>query len=132
MLEHFPLCRHCQTASYDGSADDPLCPWCKNHKYREEPDCSCPFCTRPNASGAITMTPGDREILMPESPFHIRLRQHREQAGLSVAELAAKADLQRTHLHALESGRKQPKWETVCRLADALGVSVEAFRKGDG
>lgn len=67
---------------------------------------------------------------MPEPPFHVRLRHLREAAGLSVAEFAQRANLQRTHLHALEGGRKQPTWETVCRLADALGVSVEAFRQG--
>lgn len=68
---------------------------------------------------------------MPNPPFHVRLRALREQASLSVAELAARADLQRTHLHALEGGRKQPTWDTVCRLADALRVGVEAFRQED-
>jgi transcriptional regulator with XRE-family HTH domain len=59
--------------------------------------------------------------------FGARLQQLREAAGLSVTELADRAGMQRTFLHALESGRKgrQPSFQTVARLALALGVTAE-------
>lgn len=67
---------------------------------------------------------------MPDLSFPERLRQLREAAHLSVAELAQRAGLERTHLHALERGSKRRlTWDTVCKLADALGVSVQAFRQ---
>jgi len=63
------------------------------------------------------------------APFGARLRQLREAAGLSVTELALRAGMQRTHVHALESGGKgrQPSWLTVSRLALALGIPAEKF-----
>lgn len=64
---------------------------------------------------------------MPE--FGPTLKALREKAGLSVAELAEKAGLQRTHVHALERGyRARPSWDVVQALARALGISTEEFR----
>lgn len=60
--------------------------------------------------------------------FARRLRQLREAAGLSVAELAAKLGVSRQAVHQLEAGRAQPAWETVQRLADVLGLSTEDLR----
>jgi transcriptional regulator with XRE-family HTH domain len=61
-------------------------------------------------------------------PFGERLRHLREAAGLSVAELAQRAGMQRTHVHAIEGGRKrQVLFDTATRLAAALGVAVEKF-----
>lgn len=60
--------------------------------------------------------------------FAGRLKELREAAGMTQGELANKAGLTLDGLGQLERGRRQPSWETVCRLADALGVSTEAFR----
>ena len=44
------------------------------------------------------------------------------------AALATAAGLSRPAVYALEAGKRSPAWETVCKLADALGVSVAKFR----
>jgi transcriptional regulator with XRE-family HTH domain len=60
--------------------------------------------------------------------FAARLRDLRTASGLSVAQLAEKAGLTRAGVDHLERGVRRPGWDTVLRLADALGVSVERFR----
>jgi DNA-binding XRE family transcriptional regulator len=60
--------------------------------------------------------------------FTIRLRQLREREGYTQAHLAMKAGLSPQAIAALEQGRRGPTWDTVRRLAYALGVSVEDFR----
>jgi transcriptional regulator with XRE-family HTH domain len=47
---------------------------------------------------------------------------------LSRQDLAQRAGLSRPSLWALLVGRSRPKFETVCRLADALGVEVDTLR----
>ena len=59
--------------------------------------------------------------------FAARLRELRTQAGLSITDLAAKAPIQRTYLHALEAGHKLPSLAIALRLAHALGVSLAEF-----
>ncbi len=68
---------------------------------------------------------------MPTVPasFPARLRSLRERAGLTVADLAERSGLYRTAVWKLEAGQSAPTWDTVCRLADALGVGVEVFRR---
>lgn len=66
---------------------------------------------------------------MPDT-FAVKLKQLREAAPMTVGELAEAAGLDRTYVWYLERGSKRPSWETVCRLADALGVSTEVFREG--
>lgn len=59
--------------------------------------------------------------------FGSRLRELRQTAGLTQAELAERAGM---HLHGitkLEQGDREPAWSTVLDLAQALGVSVETF-----
>lgn len=66
---------------------------------------------------------------MPPTPdtFAARLRALREQAGLSVSELAARSGLRRQAVHMLEAGQRSPTLTTVQKLAEALGVSLSAF-----
>jgi transcriptional regulator with XRE-family HTH domain len=61
--------------------------------------------------------------------FGARLRQLRTAAGLSQTALAQRAGLTRMAVAHLEMGRRQPTWATAVALADALGVSTEAFRE---
>jgi transcriptional regulator with XRE-family HTH domain len=49
------------------------------------------------------------------------------QAGLSQKGLADKAGLALSAIGHLEQGLRKPTWETVLALANALGVSCEAF-----
>ncbi len=64
----------------------------------------------------------------PPLTFGDRLRSLREGAGLSLRVLAEEADLSFQAIHMLEQGHRDPTWNTVCRLADALGVPTDRFR----
>lgn len=67
---------------------------------------------------------------MPDT-FAAALRTIRESAGLSVADLAKTSGLQRAAVYKLESGESAPTWDTVQRLAKALGVSTDTFRSSE-
>lgn len=65
---------------------------------------------------------------MAKAAFPARLRAARERAGLSVAELAERAQLGRTHVHQLESGYRgsiRPAYRTLQALAKALGCTLD-------
>ncbi len=59
--------------------------------------------------------------------FAGRLRELREQAGLTQEQLADKAGLTKWGITDLERGRRSPTWETVLVLCQALGVECTAF-----
>jgi transcriptional regulator with XRE-family HTH domain len=65
---------------------------------------------------------------MAGQTFAERLRQLRQEAGLTLQALADKAGMHRESIAQLERNRRRPTWETVLTLADTLGVSTEAFR----
>jgi transcriptional regulator with XRE-family HTH domain len=56
------------------------------------------------------------------------LKQLRERAGLTQAALALKAGLSLGIVRDYEQGRKEPALRSAFKLADALGVSCEAFK----
>ncbi len=60
--------------------------------------------------------------------FAERLRELREQAGLTQARLAETSGLPLGSIRNYEQGQREPYWQVVFKLADALGVSVEAFK----
>jgi XRE family transcriptional regulator, regulator of sulfur utilization len=60
-------------------------------------------------------------------PFADRLKALRAAADLSQAELARRSGMHLMGISKLETGNRQPTWETVQALADALGVEVAAF-----
>ena len=66
----------------------------------------------------------DRRIMN----FPVRLRGLRKQASLSLDQLAFLSGVSKAALSHLELGRRTPRWETVCKLANALKVSTEKFR----
>lgn len=55
------------------------------------------------------------------------VRAARSTAGLSLDGLAARADVSKGALVALESGKGNPNLGTIVRLADALGLSVSSL-----
>lgn len=62
-----------------------------------------------------------------QEPFGAQLRRHREAVGYSQERLAERAGLSANAIGALERGeRRRPYPDTVRRLADALGLDVEA------
>lgn len=63
----------------------------------------------------------------PSDTFATRLHALREQAGLSVAVLAAECGLSRQAIYAFERGRDKPTLETAQKLAAALGQRLECW-----
>lgn len=65
---------------------------------------------------------------MTELPHFARcLRQLRDDAKMTQAELAARAEIARVTVARLETGTRDPSWEMVQKLAHALNVPVAAF-----
>lgn len=52
------------------------------------------------------------------------LREAREKAGLSQADLAARARVHRTYISLLERDKKSPTLKVLLRITRALGVSA--------
>jgi transcriptional regulator with XRE-family HTH domain len=61
--------------------------------------------------------------------FSLRLRELREAAGLTQAQLAERAGLHLHGLTKLEQGQREPAWATVQALSAALGVNCDAFNQ---
>jgi transcriptional regulator with XRE-family HTH domain len=59
--------------------------------------------------------------------FGQRLKELREQAGLSQKELADKVGLSQRAVSHWEQGLREPGWSNVVALAEALGVNCLAF-----
>jgi transcriptional regulator with XRE-family HTH domain len=57
----------------------------------------------------------------------LRIRQSRK---LSQENLAERAGIHRTQITLIETGRRQPRIETVLKLAGALEVSMESLFEG--
>ena len=61
---------------------------------------------------------------MSPERFGMRLKEIREQKGMTQEELAKRADVSRAYLSRLEMGRHDPPLSTVEKLAKALGVKA--------
>jgi transcriptional regulator with XRE-family HTH domain len=57
--------------------------------------------------------------------FGMKLRQFREQAGLSLTDLGVRISLSTSYLTEIEHGKKYPKAEKIARMAEALGRSYD-------
>jgi hypothetical protein len=55
----------------------------------------------------------------------LKLRKLRQEKGLSLTDLAARAGISVSYLSEIEGGRKHPKPEKLIRLAQALGVAYD-------
>lgn len=62
--------------------------------------------------------------------FAEKLRSLREAYPMTVEELATAAGLSRQSIYSLENGTHRPTWDNVQRIAEALGVTTDAFRGG--
>ena len=65
----------------------------------------------------------------PNQALGLAIRQAREDAGLSQAQLAVHAGLAVGTLSRLEAGATDPSWSSVKALADALGVPLAQIAK---
>lgn len=61
---------------------------------------------------------------MPPDPFPQAVRRLARERGYSLAEVARRGGLQRTHLHQLLAGTRSPGLLTLRRLSEALGVPL--------
>lgn len=62
-------------------------------------------------------------------PFALALRRLLEAQGWTAYKVGQAAGVDAAFVRHLMAGTKAPSWDVVCKLADALGVSVEEFRK---
>jgi transcriptional regulator with XRE-family HTH domain len=60
--------------------------------------------------------------------FGDRLRELRDKAGLTQAALAEASGLPLGSIRNYEQGQREPYWQVVFKLADALGVDCRAFK----
>lgn len=64
---------------------------------------------------------------MGAANFAGRLKELRVAAGLTQEGLAERAKMSKAGIADLEQGRREPSWATVVALAEALGVTCQAF-----
>ncbi len=62
--------------------------------------------------------------------FGRNVRRARQRAGLSQAELGARADLHLTHLGAIQRGARLPRLDTIIKLAGSIGVDPRDLLDG--
>jgi transcriptional regulator with XRE-family HTH domain len=76
-------------------------------------------------AGVAPDTPLSLEA-MPETPDRVgrNVKEQRERAGLSLAQLAAVTGISKAHLVRLENKPANPSLEILGRIAEALGVTV--------
>lgn len=60
------------------------------------------------------------------------IKELREKRGMMQKELAEIAKISRPYLHDLENNRRGARPETLKRIADALGVTVEELKRKAG
>jgi transcriptional regulator with XRE-family HTH domain len=63
--------------------------------------------------------------------FGRNVRWFREEQGLTQAELASKAGINRSYLGGVERGQRRICMENIARIADALSVSPDALFRID-
>lgn len=59
--------------------------------------------------------------------FGEKLRRVRTMQGMSAAELARQTGVTRQEISRYEAGDRSPRYETLVKLAEALGVSLSEF-----
>lgn len=60
--------------------------------------------------------------------FAERVRDLREKSGLHSYDIADRMGVRLSVYLALEAGKREPTFADACKLADALGVSLDEFR----
>lgn len=73
--------------------------------------------------------PGGRPREYDLCPWGTIVENLAAKRGLTRRDLAERAGIKPPSLWALLVGRSKPKFETVCRIADVLGVPVSKLRQ---
>jgi transcriptional regulator with XRE-family HTH domain len=55
------------------------------------------------------------------------VRRTRQDQGLTIEELAFKVGMTSGTVGQIERGKRNPQYETLCRIADALGVGLDTL-----
>lgn len=74
------------------------------------------------------VTPVERSVIESEKKYYelvVTLKEKRESLGLTQEKLAQLSNLPRTTITKVESGSRNATLETILRIAEALGTSVE-------
>jgi len=66
----------------------------------------------------------------PFSELGIRCRQVRKKKGLSQMDIVRDAEFTLSHLQKIERGALDPRYSTLKKLAEALGVTMSELVKG--
>jgi transcriptional regulator with XRE-family HTH domain len=69
-------------------------------------------------------------MISPQERFAANLRRARTRAGISQRELACRCDLHRTEISLLERAGREPRLETIVKLAGALGTGAADLCEG--
>lgn len=68
----------------------------------------------------------DRDLLL--SQIGLRVLRRRQELGLTQVELAARLGIGQANIYRIENGKQNVTVDTLCKLADALGITaVELF-----
>ena len=74
---------------------------------------------------------GDRWLVVDEEALKAavgaRVRELRHEAGLSLEKLGERADVDATHLGAIERGQRSATIVFLAKIADGLGVNLETL-----
>jgi len=60
---------------------------------------------------------------------HVKFKKLRENAGLTTYQLAEAVGVSQSMIAHMERGVKKPSMEVLARIADELGVTMDALRK---
>lgn len=74
------------------------------------------------------ITSAERSVIESEKKYYelvVTLKEKRESLGLTQEKLAQLSNLPRTTITKVESGSRNATLETLMRIAEALGTSVE-------
>jgi transcriptional regulator with XRE-family HTH domain len=71
----------------------------------------------------------DKNVPCPELPLGERLRYWRSRQSLTQAEIERRAGLAHNALSRIENGQVDPQFDTVTRIAEALGMSFEELQQ---
>lgn len=70
------------------------------------------------------------EPVQPSTRFAANLTLLRKAADLSQEELSFRAAVHRTQISLIEGGHRMPRFDTLIKLAGALGVTLQDLTKG--
>lgn len=79
--------------------------------------------------GSLRTCPGMRQAEEPQVALGKAVRELRRESGLTQETLAEKTGLSGRTLSAIETGRANPRWSTIHRIAAGLGVSIPEVAK---